>query len=94
MRPEGKVNMITFLLASLLAVIFAPVMLAVLGVWLVFALVVGVFRILGWTLRAGLHVFWWLFVASLVLGAIGFAPAVLVAIIAAVAACVHPTRIG
>lgn len=86
--------MFTFLFASLLAVLFAPVMLAVLGVWLVFALVVGVFRILGWTLRAGLHVFWWLFVASLLLGAIGFAPAVLVAIIAAVAACVHPTRIG
>ncbi|MCH3948046.1 MAG: hypothetical protein LKI67_05910 [Olsenella sp.] len=86
--------MITFLLASLVAVLFAPAMLAVLGVWLVFALVVGVFRILGWTLRAGLRVFWWLFVASLVLGAIGFAPAVLVALIAAIAACVHPTRIG
>ena len=86
--------MITFLLASLLAVIVAPVMLAVLGVWLVFALVVGVFRILGWTLRAGLSVFWWLFVASLVLGAIGFAPAVLLAIIAAIAACAHPARLG
>lgn len=86
--------MITFLLASLVAVLFAPAMLAVLGVWLVFALVIGVFRILGWTLRAGLHAFWWLFVASLVLGAIGFAPAILVALIAAVAACVHPTRIG
>ena len=86
--------MITVLLASLLAVIVAPVMLAVLGVWLVFALVVGVFRILGWTLRAGLRVFWWLFVASLVLGAIGFAPAVLLAIIAAIAACAHPARLG
>ena len=86
--------MITFLLASLLAVIVAPVMLAVLGVWLVFALVVGVFRILGWTLRAGLRVLWWLFVASLVLGAIGFAPAVLLAIIAAIAACAHPARLG
>ena len=80
--------------SPLIILIVFLVMLAVLGVWLVFALVVGVFRILGWTLRAGLHVFWWLFVASLVLGAIGFAPAVLVAIIAAVAACVHPTRIG
>ena len=69
-------------------------MLAVLGVWLVFALVVGIFRILGWTLRAGLRVFWWLFVASLVLGAIGFAPAVLLAIIAAIAACAHPARLG
>jgi ABC-type nitrate/sulfonate/bicarbonate transport system permease component len=39
-------------------------------------------------------VFWWLFLASLVLGLIGFAPAVLVAIIAAVIACTHPTRIG
>ena len=86
--------MITFLLASLLAVLLAPVMLAVIAVWLVFALVVGVLRVMGWTVRAGLRVFWWLFVASLVLGAIGFAPAVLVAIIAAIAACVHPTRLG
>ncbi|KUH58012.1 MULTISPECIES: hypothetical protein [Atopobiaceae] len=86
--------MITFLLASFFAILFAPVMLAVLAVWLVFALVVGIFRILGWAIGAGLRVFWWLFLASLVLGLIGFAPAVLVAIIAAVIACTHPTRIG
>ncbi len=86
--------MFTFLLASFFAILFAPVMLAVLAVWLVFALVVGVLRVMGWAIGAGLRVFWWLFLATLVLGLIGFAPAVLVAIVAAVVACAHPTRIG
>lgn len=86
--------MFTFLLASFFVILFAPVMLAVLAVWLVFALVVGVLRVMGWAIGAGLRVVWWLFLASLVLGLIGFAPAVLVAIVAAVVACVHPTRIG
>jgi hypothetical protein len=86
--------MFTFLLASFFAILFAPVMLAVLAVWFVFALVVGVLRVMGWAIGAGLHVVWWLFLASLVLGLIGFAPAVLVAIVAAVVACAHPTRIG
>lgn len=86
--------MVTFLLASLLAVLLAPVMLAVIAVWLVFALVVGVLRVMGWAIGAGLRVVLWLFLASLVLGLIGFAPAILVAIVAAVVACAHPTRIG
>ncbi len=92
--PEGKVLMIMLLLASALAVVLAPVMLAVLAVWLVFALVVGIFRALGWVIGAGLRAFWWLFAASLVLGLIGFAPAILLAIVVAVAACAHPTRVG
>ena len=49
---------------------------------------------MGWAIGAGLRVVWWLFLASLVLGLIGFAPAILVAIVAAVVACAHPTRIG
>lgn len=84
--------MLSYMLASLASIIFSPTMFAVLGIWLVFAAIVGIFRILGWIIGAGLRVFWWLFVASLVLGFIGFAPAIILALVGAIVGCMHPTR--
>lgn len=84
--------MLSYMLASLASIIFSPTMFAVLGIWLVFAAIVGIFRILSWIIGAGLRVFWWLFVASLVLGFIGFAPSIILALVGAIVGCMHPTR--
>jgi len=84
--------MLSYMLASLASIIFSPTMLAVLGIWLVFVVIVAIFRILGWIIGAGLRVFWWLFVASLVLGLIGFAPAIILALVGAIVGCMHPTH--
>ncbi|MGI6230400.1 MAG: hypothetical protein ACOYJL_05745 [Tractidigestivibacter sp.] len=81
------------LLAVMLAALLAPAMLVALGIWLLFAVVGLVFKLIGWTIRVTFSVFGWLFLGTLLLGVVGVpALAVILAICAFVWGCSHVAR--
>lgn len=72
---------------SMLAALLSPIVLAVLGVWLVGAIIMGVLRFIGWVLRISFGVIVGLFVVTVVLAVLGIPLATLAALIAAAWSC-------
>lgn len=65
----------------------------VLAIWVIFAIIVLVFKLLGFVLKVGLKILAVFVIASLVMGAFGLSAAGVVAVIGAIAACLAPSHV-
>jgi hypothetical protein len=86
--------MLTFFATMFAAALAVPVLVVCLAVWLAFALIVGLVKLLGWTLRLGFSVLGWLILGTLFLALLDIPFAALVVLIVAVALAVRPAKVA
>lgn len=73
--------------------IAATALPTVISVWVAFAVIVLVCKLLGLVLKVGLKILLFFVIASLVMGLLGISAASVVAVIGAVAACLVPSHV-
>lgn len=81
--------MITLFTAFVVTILAMPVLFVVLCLWAAFALVVGIIKLIGWSIRVSFELLGWLLIGSLVLAVLDVPLIAIFAALIIIACCSH-----